>query len=243
MIKQISIVAALIAITACDTETEKSSALCTTVENSRIETDATGFRDVISVSSGSEESIGYMRNGVLVKHSECSAAHIDSSTSKYSWFEFGNKVENDSVHSIEYYTNTNGQLSSKTERLELEGRWQEQYVENALVTKQVWNNQALFDQVVVVDNFDGAGIKEAVVTNGKLTKTKRFNTNTTQYDCTWDDDGAITNDPGCTSESVNDVAIFGINVDSDYYLSQLDSATVTYELDESELLEDVRRYW
>lgn len=243
MILRLLIFITVIAVTACDVEEEKSPALCTRIENSRIEANGTGVRDVTSIQSGSMEKIGYMRNGALVAHSECSAAYIDNSNDKYSWFEFGNKVENDGVHSIQYYTNASGQPSSKAERLEREGRWQVQYVENGVVTKQTWNNQALFDQIVVVGNFDGSDIREVVVKNGKLTKTKRFNINTVQYDCFWNNNGSITSDIGCLSESTNDTAIFGINVNSDFYLEQLNKAEITYELDVNELVKDIRRYW
>ncbi|QFT13361.1 hypothetical protein [Vibrio sp. THAF190c] len=243
MKKMSPILLSCLTLTACDTELEKTSQLCTTVENSRIEIDGTGFRDVISVNSGAEQSIGYVKGGGLTLHSECSAAHIDSSNSKYSWFEFGNKVEHDGVHSVEYYTNSSGYLSSKAERLDREGQWQEQYVENGLVTKQVWKNESLFDLVETVDRYSGDSIKESVITNGKLSKTKRYNFNTTQYDCFWDDDGSITSDIGCLSEDLNDISIFGIAVDSDFYIEQLEHAPITYELDENELIDDVRRYW
>jgi hypothetical protein len=241
--KLLPMVCVLVAITGCDTETEKSVSLCTNVENKHIEAGATGFRDVIKVSTGSEDVIGYMDNGTLVPHSECSAAKIDNSTSTYSWFQFGQAIENDSVHSIHYYTNSNGELSSNTTRLEREGHWQEQYVENEIVTKQVWTQEALFSNIETVDNYGGDGIRQVVIMNGNLKKTKRFNSNTVQFDCSWDDNGTITNDAGCTAESTNDIAIFGIDVDGDFYLNELLNASITYELDQAELDEDINRYW
>jgi len=244
MNKLISIVFTVLTLAGCDSDNEKSLALCVNVENSKIETNGTGFRDVVLVSSGNEDTIGYMRNGSLVAHSECSAALVDNSISKYSWFEFGQKIENeDGVHSIKYFTNASGQLSSESEKLSLEGQWQEQVVEGDVITRQVWNNEALFDSVITVDNFDGDGIREVVIENGKLFKRKRFNPNSNQFDCSWNDDGTITTDTGCSNESNIDLQVFGAEVDSDKYLGVFDASVVNYEQDESELIDDINRYW
>lgn len=232
---------ALCLLSGCDKD-EKSAFICQTAENSKVD-GGTGLRNVLKFSSGSTDTIGYLKNSTVVAHSECSAAVLNTTSSTYSWYEYGQPIEHNKVHSIHFYTNGEGQLSTRTTRLPKEGRWQLQVVENKLVTKQQWSNEQLFDKVVVENNFNSNGIKEVVVSSGKLKKVKRYNNNSAQYDCTYDDHGRVTLDPGCNSESYNDLAIFNVNVNSDFYLKKIENAPITYELSEDNILGDVKRYW
>ncbi|MDF9399168.1 hypothetical protein [Vibrio sp. 1180_3] len=224
---------------------EKTATLCTTVENSKIQPGETGFRSVNLTSSANNTLIGYTDSGQIVPHSECSAAKVVQllSGTMYSWFEFGQPIEKDGVHSILYYTNLNQTLSTKTARLEKEGRWQTQWAEGGKITKQEWTKEPQFSLVEAVNDFEGDGIKQTVITTGKITKTKRFNANSQQYDCMWNNDGVLTSDMGCSNEISNDLSIIGLMVDSDSYLQTLTSATITYETDPDELWEDINRYW
>ncbi|MFC5079511.1 hypothetical protein VTH8203_01498 [Vibrio thalassae] len=235
-----------VAIWGCDTEQVGTSTLCTTVENSRIQQGETGFRSVNrTTTDGKNVIIGYTENNTVVPHSECTAAKVEypSNGITFSWFLFGQMIENDEVHSIRYYTNVNQLISSQTTRLPREGRWQNQWVEDAKVTKQEWLNEPFITSVVAQNNFEGDGVKQTVITIGKISKTKRFNSNTSKFDCIWNDDGVLTVDTDCTNEAMHDLTIVGTALDSDGFLNTLETTPITYELDRDELWKDINRYW
>lgn len=215
---------------------------CLQALNSKIDIGTTGFRPVSRTTINGVDTIGYIDNGLVVPHSECSAATIEGNKT-FSWFEYGAAIENDGVHSIRFYTNSAQEAATQTTRLPLEGRWQEQYVENGQVTRQVWRKQPLYSVVDVVRNYDGAGITESSITTGKIEKKKRWNENTASFDCVWNNDGLITTDAGCANEASLDLSIVGAVLDNDFYLETLQTTTVHYEQEIDNLYRDINRYW
>lgn len=235
-----------LALTGCkvETEQEKTSTYCTNVENGKIEDGATGFRDVILTVANGKTTIGYV-NGGIIPHSECSAAVIETvgGGKKYAFFEYGHPIERDGIQSIKFYTNIYGQASSLATKKEKAGQWQVQTVENGKITKQEWNSETQFDSVVTVNNHNGDSVFETVIKSGVITKTKRYNENSAQFDCTWDEDGLITSDPGCSNEQTLDSSIIGVSANSDFYLHEVKNGTVDYETDEREYQEPIERYF
>lgn len=78
---------ALCLLSGCDKD-EKSAFICQTAENSKVD-GGTGLRNVLKFSSGNTDTIGYLKNSTVVAHSECSAAVLNTTSSTYSWYEYG----------------------------------------------------------------------------------------------------------------------------------------------------------
>lgn len=239
-------VCVVLALSGCNTEIDqvKTAAYCTNVENGKIEDGATGFRDVILTVSGGKTTIGYI-DGSVTPHSECSAAVIETADggTEYAFFEYGHPIERDGIHSIKFYTNVYGQASSRATRKERAGQWQVQIVEDGKITKQEWDSEVEYDSVVTVNDYNGANVFETIIISGVIKKTKRYNENTAQFDCTWNDDGSATTDPGCSNEYTLDSAIVGSSVNSDFYLNEVKNGPVDYETDEREYQEPIERYF
>ncbi|MFL7013692.1 hypothetical protein [Enterovibrio norvegicus] len=232
--------------TACTYEQEPSEALCTTVENSKINPDETGFRDVVLITDNADENIGYFLNGELVAHSECTSALKnvgENSGQKYEWFMFGQKIERNGIQSIEFYTTGAGVESTLATRLETSMGWQRQYRQRGVVTREIWLNEPNLDSITSSSNFDNDGVIEVIVISDVISKTKSYDANTAQFDCSWSDSGVLTLDQGCANESTIDNTIFGTIIDSDFYLNELNNATDSYPTDRSEIEEDIERYF
>lgn len=235
------------AISACTSEDikEPSDFICTQVENSKIDVNQSGFRNVVLNDSGRIQTIGYLNQNQFVKHSACTAAHKEDNgvNRTYSWYEFGAPKEYKGVHSISYYTNRFGQPSSIATRLSKEGTWQKQYVENGQVTRQDWTNEAPYELILAYNNYDSNNERKVVVSTNGISKTKKYNFNTAQFDCEYNDSGFITVDLGCVNELANDVTIIGSTVDSNFYLNQLLNTKIDYELNFEQFDEDIAKYF
>ncbi|MGR5296937.1 hypothetical protein ACPV5U_19250 [Vibrio mediterranei] len=234
---------ALVLLVGCNgVEHVATETFCQQALNSKIDSNTTGFRPVSRTTVNGIDTIGYIDNSIIVPHSECSAATIETDKT-FSWFEYGAAIEKDGVHSIRFYTNSLQQSATHTKRLPLEGRWQEQYVENGQVTRQIWLHEPQYTMVDVVRNYNGASITESRITSGKIEKTKRWNDNTATFDCSWNNDGLITNDIGCVNEVSLDLSIVGTVLDNDFYLDTLQSSIINYEQEIDNLYRDINRYW
>lgn len=245
-IKVAAILASVTMMVGCYVEEEKTHQFCTNVENSKIQGEpSTGFRTVSKVNLGNGRTvIGYADQGSLVPHSECSPAKVETEngTIKFSWYEFGQKVQKD-IHSILFYTNVNQQLSTKASKLGREGQWQFESVESGQVTKQEWLNETNYSKVVAVNDFEGNGILESTITIGDTIKEKRFDDNAKQFNCTWRTKTNITKDEGCVNEASFDKNIIGIIVDSAKYINALKNAKINYETNQEKLNESIRKYF
>lgn len=218
---------------------------CKQVKNDLIHNGEFGYRQVYASLSGNIKTIGYDNNNIHVPHSACTAAQMNYQgvSTTYAWFEFGKQIERNNIHSIRFYTNANGLTASEATRLERQGAWQQQFVEGTQITRQIWQNQTGIGQITASNNFQGDGIESVIVNSGPLSKTKRFNANTSQYDCTWVSNGVVTNDPGCAQENAFDNSIMGQTIDSLRYLNILKNSTIDYDINEQQLVNDINAYF
>lgn len=209
--------------------------------NSEVNSDLTGFSPVVAIDTDNGTEIGFNLNGRWYTHSACTPAIIEQS--KYSWFEYGAPVEIDGAHSIEFYINSAGQESSTATRLDNSSSWQSQTVEDSQITSQVWLNEFPFEEIVSYNHWNGDNEISTLAVLGDKQKKKVFNENTQEFDCIYVNDGKITNNTNCSLEYNLDMITFGELVDSDFYLDALLNGKVTYETDESEIIDDIKRYF
>ena len=247
---KLSVLFLAISVTACTVEEEKTSFLCTSAENSKINGE-TGFRSVFLTESYGQTIIGYSQNNGMIKHSECSAASVvynnDDNSNLYSWFEFGTNTPNDDgLLSIKFY-NYQGKTISVAERKQVTGIPTFEFVEqdigggSPIITKRKWEKEPQLDLIVSSDNFEGDADRYSTAQSGKLIKKKEYNFNTQVWNCSYDNDGSVSQDVGCINESTLDIHFFGFPVDLSSY-SNL-KHTINYDLDEDNLIDDINNYY
>lgn len=245
-------------LSACDSddfvEQEKTDYLCSTVDNYKID-GTSGTRNTVIAPSGNTTTVGYMNNGELVPHSECSAAIVEETGTQtiFSWYEFGKVVASDDNDGAVFisFTTDNTKMIIDAKRIANTGTPTYQTVErpidgndtdNARTTRLQWDDEILVDSIVAQDYYDDDAFKNVIAVNGKISKEIRFDENASQWNCIYVNDGFITTDTGCVNESSNDIKILGYNLGLQSYFNQL-SAPISFEVDESELMDDVERYY
>lgn len=243
--KKVVVVFFISILAGCKIHIDSSDNSCGWVQNSDILSGSLGSRPVYLVSESNTDVIGYDNNNVHVPHSICTAAKVvkDLETSTYSWFQYGQAIENSTVHSILFYRNRFGQASSLATRLEKVDVWQEQNVENGLVTRQMWLTQPNLISVEVKDNFNGDGVKTLIAETENAQKTVTWNKNTRQYDCQWLKDGVVSTVNGCFNEAAKDRELLGFVLDSQNYFNILARAEIVYETNHVVLDEQIRYYF
>ncbi|MDA9557136.1 hypothetical protein N9R79_06510 [Vibrio sp.] len=235
----------------CSVEEAPSEFVCTQVSNHTIDLEAGDYTDVYSIYDSGTRKIGYVKHGDFYLHSECSASLIEyqvteddgATGDRYSWYEYGAAIHSQGIHSIQFYISSEQHTASVVTRKDKEGQWDKQWQEEGRISKMQWNNEQLFDQVTVVNQHNGADIREVTVVSGTITKTKRYDASTQDYQCTWDNEGVLTIDSGCVNEESHDVNIIGVSVDSDAYEQAFFSAQIGYETDEQVIIDDINRFF
>ncbi|ANO35575.1 hypothetical protein A6E01_20395 (plasmid) [Vibrio breoganii] len=233
-------------LTGCEVEEEKSDYICKQAENRYIDGE-NGFRTVsIYGLGGSLIEVGYSHQGQLANHSECSAAKISESSAStlFEWFEYGNAVEVDGVKTIEFF-NKNNLVNILATRIEATGVADMEYSErdvefdsSARISKRVWNNELPSMIVTAEDNFDAKGEQRTEAVIGTVTKTKLWNENTQQWDCSYVTTNGNFVDTGCLDETANDITYVGFQLDLQPYFDSL-ADSIKYETEPEYLYDDL----
>lgn len=233
-------------LTGCNFSIDNTSnQSCTQVSNADIQSGSIGHRAVYLHDVANGFVIGYDEAGKHVPHSQCTAATMSSkaNASTYSWFLFGHEVEVDTIKSIMFYLNSNGEASTLAMRFAKASTWQEQNVENNKVTRQFWTAQPNIKSIDVRDNYNGDKLKKLIAEIGNVTKTVVYDANSNAYNCTWVKGSTVVTDTGCANSPVIDTAEMGFILDHAYYFRQLETAKVEYGTSKTELDNQINRYF
>ncbi len=233
-------------ITGCNINVEISQdQLCAQVSNAEIETGLVDYRAVYLHEVSNGFVIGYDNGGKHVPHSDCTAATMlnNGDTSTYSWFLFGEEVEVNTIKSIMFYLNANGENATLASRFASASTWQEQNVENNIVTRQLWSAEPDITSIDVRNNYNGDKLKMLIAKINDVTKTVTYDLNSNAYNCIWTKDAAVVTDTGCTNSAFIDKTQMGLILDHAYYFSQLEAATIDYGTSEQTLDDQISRYF
>ncbi|GEM78517.1 hypothetical protein [Vibrio superstes] len=125
----------------------------------------------------------------------------------FSWYEYGNLIENDRVTLLRFFTK-NGLLNIEANRIKARGvadiEFSERgtdYDSRATITKRIWNTETPNMIVTAEDEFDGLSERSTTAVIGTSTKIKLRDDNSQQWDCSYTtvSNGNVVN-YGCTNE-------------------------------------------
>ncbi len=233
-------------LTACNINVDISSDhRCTQVSNADIQAGSIGYRAVYLHDVMNGFVIGYDEGGKHVPHSECSAATMTSkgNTFTYRWFLFGEEIEANTIKSIMFYLNSNGENATLATRFAKASTWQEQNVEKDTVTRQLWIAEPNITSIDVRDNYNGDKLKKLIAEVAGVTKTVIFDFNSNAYNCTWIKGSAVVTDTGCANSFAIDIKEMGLRLDHIYYFNLLEAAKVEYGTSQQALDDQINRYF
>ncbi len=240
---------AVVSISGCNIEHEKSDFICLQAENSSID-GSNGFREVFRVNLGYGIDIGYYYQGVLVPHSECAPARVtfNGTSTSFEYFEYGQPKANGGIYSITFSGLDYGKQAFYVEREDRQGQpvyeWGERDYDRddkGKITKQTWLSEFPLSQIISENDYENSGVIQVVAQLGEASKTFRYNSNSQSYDCLYSNNSGNDMDLNCDNESALDLEYLGVKADLRSYINNL-SNLPRYETVIQELCEDVNRY-
>ncbi|MGR5347176.1 hypothetical protein [Vibrio mediterranei] len=249
MLTSIAALSLIVLVSGCNIEEQQTTYTCTTADRKPID-GTPGTLNVFRVDSGNTISVGYSWTAGLVLHSVCAPAYteITGTNHYFEWYEYGQVSEKDSVIALSFSTTNFGKEQIEATRKNLPGKAVTEFAEKdtdfdspARITKLIWQAEFPFSEISAVDNFNNEGIKSATATLGSASKEKRFNGNTAQFDCLYQNNVTNDFDAGCVNEDTLDNTYFSQSAPLDGYISAL-SASPDYQTEKAYICRELNRY-